>query len=132
MSGPFTVADPADVGLLDPQYSLLTDTTGYAATNVSGDPGFVKPYFNGALGNLDIAEFTTIATAGAFDEGGNFIQVAYSPLSLIDSATGDALDYHIGAGAAVDAGSNILLIDIDDDPRPQGAASDIGADEIAP
>jgi hypothetical protein len=131
MDGPFTVADPVLVGTLNPMYSLLTDVTGYDASNTTGDPGFVNGYFNGALGNLDITEFTTLSTAGAFDEGGNFIQVAYSPLSIIDSATGDLLDYHVGAGAAIDAGdpANTLLVDFDNDPRPQGAGFDIGADE---
>ena len=56
--------------------------------------------------------------------------MAYSPLSLFDSATGDALDYHIGEGAAVNAGSTGLGVDIDDETRPQRAVDDIGADEI--
>ena len=85
---------------------------------------------NGGLGNLDITEFTTLSTAGAFDEGGNFIQVAYSPLSLIDSATGALLDYHVQTpSAAIDVGNSPLTVDIDDDPRPLGTATDIGADE---
>jgi len=140
MDGPYTVADPVLVGTLDPMYSLLTDATGYHASNTTGDPGFVNGYFNGGLGNLDITEFTTLSTAGAFDEGGNFIQVAFSPLSLIETGTTDPtdptvkgvlLDYHVGAGAAIDAGdpANDLLVDIDDELRPQGAGYDIGADE---
>ena len=142
MDGPFTTSL---LYALEPQDSLLTDTppltcapapacdnSGYIGTdgNITGDPGFVNGYFNGALGNIDIQEFTTLSTAGAFDEGGNFIQVAYSPLSLIDSATGDALDYHIGEGAAVNAGDTTLEVDIDDEIRPQRALDDIGADEI--
>jgi hypothetical protein len=119
MDGPFTVADPVLVGTLDPQFSLLTG---------EGDPGFVNGYFNGARGNIDIQEFTTLQTAGAFDEGGNFIQVTYGPLSLIDSLTGSLLDYHVQApSAAIDAGSNTLTVDFDDDVRV--APTDIGADE---
>ena len=135
MDGPFTIADPIAVGELAPQNSLLSDTAANAPFigsngNVTGDPGFVNDYFNGALGSIDIQEFTTISTASAFDEGGNFIQVAYSPLSLIDSTTGDALDYHIGEGAAFNAGSTGLDVDLDDETRPQRAVDDIGADEI--
>jgi hypothetical protein len=104
MSGPFTVTALA----MGVQNSLLTDTngtncepqpacnnSGYIGSNgnVTADPGFANPYFNGAFGNLDIQEFTTLSTAGAFDEGGNFIQVIYSPLSIIDSSTGELLDY---------------------------------------
>jgi hypothetical protein len=120
MDGPFTVADPVLVGELDPQNSLLT----------GGSPGFINGYFNVGRGNLDITEFTTLSTAGAFDEGGNFIQVAYSPLSMFDPLTGEALDYHIAAPSdAIDAGNSSLTVDFDDDPRLQGGASDLGADE---
>ena len=135
LDGPFTVADSVLVGTLDPQFALLTNNADNAAYigvngNVTGDPGFVNGYFNGGLGNLDITEFTTLSTAGAFDEGGNFIQVAYSPLSLVDSATGALLDYHVGAGAAIDAGSaNAAAVDIDDEVRPIGGGNDIGAEE---
>jgi len=107
MDGPFTVSATL---VMDPQNSLLTDNAdnaGYlppttGSTNTTGDPGFFNPYFNGALGNLDITEFTTLSTAGAFDEGGNFIQVVYSPLSIIDSATGDLLDYHASSPIGAD------------------------------
>jgi hypothetical protein len=140
MDGPFTVADPVLVGELDPQFSLLTNNADNAAYigvngNVTGDPGFVNDYFNGALNNENINEFTTLSTAGAFDEGGNFIQVAFRPLSLLgrdpDTDELQLLDYHVGAGAAIDAGdpANSLGLDIDDDLRPQGAGFDIGADE---
>jgi len=99
MDGPFTVVDPSLLAM-DPSSSLLTDNLENQAYyigvdgNVTGDPVFVNPYFNGAIGDLDIQEFTTLSTAGAFDEGGNFIQVSYNPLSIIDSDTGELLDYH--------------------------------------
>jgi len=131
MDGPFTV-DP--VLVMNPITSLLTDTAGYDPSNIPGDPDFVNGYFNGARGNIDIQEFTTLQSAGAFDEGGNFIQVTYGPLSLLDPGTGDLLDYHIGVGsAAINTGGNVpagrLSEDFDNDLRPNGGFNDIGADE---
>ena len=146
MDGPFTVADPLAVGTLDPSFSLLTDTAennalyipnvanGVGTNNITGaDPGFVNGYFNGPRGGLDIGEFTTLSTAGAFDEGGNFIQVSYSPLSLVEPDEVSLLDYHLlGTSPAIDAGdpANTSLIDIDNDLRPLGGGFDIGADEV--
>ncbi|MFZ3018001.1 MAG: hypothetical protein WA056_06055 [Gallionella sp.] len=69
---------------LNPLRSILTDTTGYDASNSSTAPGFVAEYFNGDRGQtIQQPELTTaIATAGAFDEGGNWITVRFGPLSL--------------------------------------------------
>jgi hypothetical protein len=136
---------------LDPRFSLLTDPTGYALNNITsssscpGSTDFVNCYYNGARNNVDIPEFTTLQTAGAFDEGGNFIQVAFGPLSLVEPDTnlnnpeGPLFDYHLVTGqgnqpgsVAIDAGGSVaglLLEDFDNDPRPQGAGTDIGADE---
>jgi hypothetical protein len=135
--------------LLDPRWSLLTDTLENQADyiglngNITGDPAFVRPYFNGSRDALVIAEFKTLQTAGAFDEGGNFIQVAFGPLSLVDyTATGPELanlfDYHIQAVSAAvgnaarlvnDAELDRLEQDFDDDRRFRNG-SDIGADEL--
>ncbi len=122
--------------LLNPRFSLLTDATGYHGSNIMGDPAFVNPIFNTTRGGANIGEFKTLQTAGAFDEGGNFIQVTYGPLSLVDpDGTPAALfDYHITTGSpAIDAGNGVggrLLEDFDNEPRPQGNGSDIGADEV--
>ena len=134
-------------GQLNPVYSLLTDTTGYAGNNISEDPLFVRPYLNGPRDNINIPEFTTLQTAGAFDEGGNFIQVTYGPLTLVDTSrppnTRTLFDYHLGDGSpAIDAGSpnnaggtlgTLGSQDFDNDPRPvRSATTDIGADEYTP
>jgi hypothetical protein len=117
------------VGSLDPQYSILTDTTGYAASNFSADPLFVSEYVNGDQGQtIQQPELTTsIATAPAFDEGGNFIDVRFGPLT----PTGD---YHINAGSPARGTGGVAVgvnVDFDGDarPAPTGTPLDIGADE---
>jgi hypothetical protein len=87
-----------------------------AGSSLYGDPLFVSPYFN------------TLTAAAAADEGGNFVQVYYTPL-------GRTGDYHLGAGSpAIDAPPNsgaggLLGSDFDGDPRPLGLRPDTGADE---
>ncbi len=123
-------------GLLGPVYSLLTDAYVTGGANIVGtDPRFVQPYFNGPRDSLNIPEFTTLQTAGAFDEGGNFIQVTFGPLTLA------AGDYHllqdspaIDAGSPNNAGGTLGTLgsrDFDDDPRGT-SNTDIGADERTP
>lgn len=118
---------------LNPQHCILTDTTGYASTNISSDPKFIKSYKNRLL------------TAAVLDEGGNFISVRIDP--LIENAG----DYHIQvASPARDKGDNSaisgyinLSYDIDGMPRPNtniyniydttgpnDPVVDIGADEV--
>jgi hypothetical protein len=69
---------------LNPTSSTLTSTAGYAGSNTSTAPVFAAEYFNGSQGQIiQQPELTTsIATAGAFDEGGNWITVRFGPLSL--------------------------------------------------
>ncbi|MEJ2423492.1 MAG: choice-of-anchor Q domain-containing protein [Candidatus Thiodiazotropha sp.] len=141
---------------LNPRQSLLTDSTPYHRSNITGDPGFVNGYFNvGRDSVMLFIEPVSLSTAAALDEGGNFIQVAFGPLSLIQpvcagaydpvtnfcrtQAGGNAdvlFDYHLGTGsAAIDQGGNTpangpLSVDIDNQPRPTTSVSDIGADEV--
>jgi hypothetical protein len=123
-------------GTLDPRFCLLTDATGFHASNIDGvtDP---NDLFQFAYVNTDNGETiqqeeltTTIATQPAFDEGGNFIQVRFGPLA----PTGD---YHLATGAAaLDVGDGDILdinkaltTDIDGDARSDIDPNDIGADE---
>ncbi|MDP3400065.1 MAG: hypothetical protein Q8R97_02985, partial [Brevundimonas sp.] len=68
---------------LNPMNSILTSTTGYDASNSSAAPGFVAEYSNGDQGQtIQQPELTTsLATAAAFDEGGNWIDVRFGPLT---------------------------------------------------
>ncbi|MFO7553077.1 MAG: hypothetical protein R6W80_16850 [Haliea sp.] len=130
---------------LSPQYSILSSLIGpdganySGASNQTGDPVFIQEYVNESRPGVVLPEVTTIEAAPAFDEGGNFIDVRFGPLTLVDPATGELHgDYHIDAGSpASGAATNgvvvglipALALDIDDDARPQGAGPDIGADE---
>jgi large repetitive protein len=127
---------------LDPQYSVLSNIgvpgAGYDdGTNVDSDPHFIDAYSNGPRGVLVETEFSAqvgpILTAVAFDEGGNFIDIDFGPLTQIG-------DYHINDSSSarqVDADSAIvgqyseLGFDIDGDPRgtPDSGSVDAGADE---
>jgi hypothetical protein len=115
--------------MLDPRYCYLTDATGYHASNIGGDPVVMDDYFNGAR-DWVIELGGNIVGQPAIDEGGNFIDVHFGPLTL----TGN---YHLaGSSGAINAGTNdylsvfsFLKKDIDSQKRPNGNKSDIGADE---
>lgn len=124
---------------LDPDYCLLTSLTDARGgdyddgTNITGDPMFGFPYFNGGRGAtvLPGEPTTAIQVPIAFDEGGNFIRVSFGPLTL------GASDYRIQAGSdAIDAGTDLtgtiseLSTDIEGQSRPSGPEVDIGADEL--
>jgi hypothetical protein len=126
--------------------SLLTDNPDNVAEYTGRqnvftlDPLFLNPVFNEGKNGIDIPEFTVIQTAGAFDEGGNFIQVAFGPLSLVEPGTQPnarrLIDYHIDAASpAASAGQNVGLAgalgtDFDGDPRTNNNTNEIGADEL--
>jgi len=108
-------------GSLNPQYCVLTDTSGYDASNISDDPIFVTEYNN------------TLLTASVLDEGGNFITVRYTELTISDG------DYHLQLSSpAIDAGTDLsatfpeLATDFDGEarPNPDTGLVDIGADEV--
>jgi hypothetical protein len=120
-------------GSMNPRNSILTDVTGYDPSNIAADPAFMAGYINGDRGQtILMPELTTsVATAPAFDEGGNYIDVSFGPLT-------PSGNYHLSAGSpAIDAGDGAVLadhtelgIDYDAEPRPSGAGTDIGADEL--
>ena len=109
---------------LNPIRSILTDTTGYHRSNLSGDPSFVDSYCNGGR---DVPG--SMFPLPALDEGGAaWIDVRFGPLQING-------DYHISsASAGLDNGngSGFVNFDFDNNPRPIGIARDRGADEFAP
>lgn len=125
---------------LNPTFCILSDTTGYAASNRSTAPGFVRSYQNGSRGWLVLPESTTaIQPAPAFDEGGNFIDIHFGPLTRWDPTTGALLgDYHLLDSPSVAKGTTSVLsaselaTDFDGQPRPRpvGSSPEIGADEL--
>lgn len=135
-----TWPDYTDGDKLNPRYSLLTSTAGYeGASNISGNPQFVAEYFLGDQSQtIQMPELTTsIATAPAFDEGGNFIDVHFGPLSRYRQCATPAScplygDYHLSDGSpAILSGVRVQLVtpttDFDDDMRQ--SPPDIGADQ---
>jgi hypothetical protein len=110
-----------DLGVVNTAGVPPTLTSASSILSTTANPGFVS---GGGLGYVN-----TLATATVIDEGGNNINVGFTPL---DPAAGD---YHVVAGSpAVDAGSNAASVpafDFDGDYRPRSAANvaDIGADE---
>jgi hypothetical protein len=142
-------------GSLGPQYSVLTSTSGYAASNNSTPPAFVAQYVNGArkptiLVGEQVATATILVPA-AFDEGGNFIRPRFGPLSLTRRPDDPQIavtglfwgNYHVTAGGA--SGQNLsgassifgnnsnnvpgaLLTDFDGEARPN-AGPHRGADQ---
>lgn len=116
--------DLAVIGTATPQTLLCT--AGCVETG-DPDPMFVAGGFNG---NSETTTFlpevkTSIQAPPALDEGGNFIRLRYGPLTQV-------YDFHIEAGSsAIDAATNtnMLIDDIDRDPRP-GGTMDSGADEL--
>ena len=142
-------ASPTD--RLSPTFSVLTDTAGYASSNRTGDPRFLREYFNYG------PEGAGFQVPGVADEGGNFLRVVFGPLSLMRSnATGTAAtgqpygNYHIGGlspalnrGTRTVPGTTTLLwtmypdlskdFDRGDRPSPFNLfRPDIGADERPP
>lgn len=128
------IGAPNPAALLNPRFSLLTSVGPYHVTNVMGDPMFLGGglQFNGERNAFVTNEPTTsLPTAVAFDEGGNFIDVKYGNLFIGLS------NFHIGpTSPAIGIGSGgvdggLKRFDIDDDPRPSpsGSNPDAGADE---
>ena len=134
-------------------YSVLTAGAGNTTANTSTladatQVAFVKRIDFVPQTDADqpvvLPETTILQTALTFDEGGNFINVNFSPLTPWDLTAGPTFgslraDYHIDpASVAVNAGANrtgsnrVPTTDYDGSTRPSTNANrvDIGADEL--
>jgi hypothetical protein len=129
-----------------PQHNIMTSIVGYDQLwrdNVQAPAGtmFVNEYENGSpFASSAPQEFKTVQVAPALDEGGNWIEVRYAPLSIndidADSTNADVpSDYHLNTadGAIpVNAGTGnrggAPNLDIDGEPRV--GTVDIGSDEV--
>ncbi|MDB5936126.1 MAG: hypothetical protein JWQ01_3470 [Massilia sp.] len=148
----------AAVDKLTPDHSILTDLLGpngydNGHANIAADPVPVAAYANGSRKpSPRIPGFTTlIDTAATADEGGNFIDIRFGPLTLWNCLNPDGSvkspqsaancplfgNFHLAAGspainsgAARTAANGVPTVDIDGEARP-AAAIDIGADEFA-
>jgi len=110
-----SIADPTSFGLLEATPLFQDLAPGLVSTNsilTAGglDPQFVAPYFNGPDPTILLPE-ATIQAIPAFDEGGNFIDVRFAPL------TTEGSDYHISdTSPAIGVGSaGLTQTDVDGD-----------------
>jgi hypothetical protein len=104
---------------LNPMYSVITSTTGYAASNTTNNPNFASQYCDGSRtppefgqsgwavppGIADatvpnpIFNLTAVATV---DEGNNWINMRWGPLSLLNPVTNTVLgNYSLTTGSSI-------------------------------
>jgi len=103
---------------LNPLYSVLTSTSGYDSSNTAGSPAFVSQYCNGSRvppenGGLGyqvppgIADATVpnpifnLTPAATVDEGNNWINMSWGPLSLVNPSTNVTLANYTATGSSV-------------------------------
>jgi hypothetical protein len=137
-----TNALPSSNSVLSLGATLTSCTTCVQADATS--VGFVRAIEQVSQTDTDqpvvLPESTVMQTALTFDEGGNFINVNFSPLTPWDLADASKLrsDYHIldtsvalNAGVARTSNNRVPSVDFDGQPRPSVGVSS-GADQVLP
>lgn len=143
-----------NVDKMTPDHSILSallGTAGYNGhNNRAVDPGLARTYLNGNRRPLPLLPEigTLIGTAATTDEGGNFIDVRYGPITRWNCAANGGVaspqsaancplfgDYHLTAGSPAintglnrTAGNGVPAVDFDGDARNANAI-DVGADQ---
>jgi hypothetical protein len=117
-----TIADNAQAAIcnLNDNAPTATLTNIIVVRNLFTNPGIG--------GNLRSCTISSCRSTSGIEPGCTLTQLGL--LRFVSSETAP-FDYHIGEGSvAIDEGSGgVGLVDFDGDPRPKGAASDLGADE---
>jgi len=103
---------------LNPTYSVLTNTTGYGPTNIASNPNFGSQYCDGSRQPPEsgtsgwqvpagISDATVpnpifnLSPVATVDEGNNWINMRWGPLSLVNPVTNAPLaDYELTAGSS--------------------------------
>jgi len=137
---------------LAPANSILTSNAGYPGNlQSSANPGLISVYCNGARvppenGGMGynvppgMADATlpnpvfSLTASATVDEGNNWVNMSYGPLSLANPTGTTTLgNYSINGGPAVNAGAapGAPTHDFFGNSRPQGGGFDIGAVEMA-
>jgi hypothetical protein len=152
--------DHSSAHTLNPTYSVLTNTAGYATTNIASNPSFVSQYCDGSRtppefgasgwavppGISDatvpnpIFNLTPVATV---DEGNNWVNMRWGPLTMLNPVTSSATANVLLGNYAPAAGSPVIdhipatvahpTTDYFGNPRPDPgspASIDIGAIEV--
>jgi hypothetical protein len=140
---------------LAPTFSVLTSVAGYASSNTNVNPNVVSQYCNGSrvppeLGSMGyqvppgIADATVpnpifnLTPAATVDEGNNWINMSWGPLSLTGPTGATLANYGLQASStsAINHGTPesttypTTASDFFGTSRPQGGLWDIGAVEL--
>jgi hypothetical protein len=146
---------------LEPRFSILTNAADYAGpvitpyNNIGSDPTVLRAYCNGArvppenggkgynappgrsetTGLYPVFSLNQVTAAATIDEGNNWINLGYGPLSLVNPVDGQTVLSDLRPDTTSPAINNASAsgapsTDFFGTSRPQGSGVDIGAVEV--